>query len=100
MYPAFGSGADLRGYQTGVYRDRFLIAVQTEYRQRLTERFGVTAFVGIGSVEPDFGEWGRSLGSIGAGLRYKLGRNSLNLRIDVARGRDDTIWYVGLREAF
>jgi hypothetical protein len=101
MYPAFGSGADLRGYQTGTYRDRFLIAVQTEYRKRLTERFGATAFVGIGSVAPDFGEWGSTLGSIGAGLRYKLARqNNLNLRVDVARGRDDTIWYVGLREAF
>jgi hypothetical protein len=101
VYPAFGSGADLRGYQTGTYRDRFLLAAQTEYRRRLTNRFGAVAFAGIGTVAPDFGEWNYTLGSIGAGLRYPLGRqNDINLRFDVAKGRDDTMWYLGLREAF
>lgn len=101
MYPAFGAGADLRGYQTGTYRDRFLLAVQAEYRRKVTARIGAVAFAGIGTVAPEFGKWEKSLSSIGTGLRYTLGRqNTINLRIDVARGRDETVWYVGLREAF
>lgn len=101
VYPAFGSRADLRGYQTGTYRDRFLFAMQTEYRRRLSDRFGAVAFAGIGTVTSDFGEWGDSLPSVGVGLRYLLAAaNNINLRFDVARGRDDTMWYVGLREAF
>jgi Omp85 superfamily domain len=101
VYPTFGSGADLRGYQTGTYRDRFLFAMQTEYRHRFAPRIGAVVFAGIGTVSPDFGDWERSLPSVGAGFRYTLAtQNNLNLRLDVARGRDDTIWYVGLREAF
>jgi hypothetical protein len=101
LYPAFGRGADLRGYQTGSYRDRFLIAAQSEYRHRFTPRFGAVAFAGIGSVAPDFLGWEKSLWSFGGGLRWVLApKNNISLRFDVARGRDETIWYVGVREAF
>ncbi len=101
IYPAFGQGADLRGYQTGTYRDRFLVAVQTEYRHRFTARVGAVVFAGVGSVSPDFADWGKTLGSLGAGFRYVLApKNDLGLRIDYARGRDENVYYVGIGEAF
>jgi outer membrane protein assembly factor BamA len=101
LYPAFGSGADLRGYQTGSYRDRFLFATQAEYRHRVTPRIGAVVFAGVGTVSPDFGDWGKTLGSVGAGIRWVIApKNNMSLRIDVARGRDDTEFYVGIGEAF
>ena len=66
LYPAFGQGADLRGYQMGSYRDQFLVAAQAEYRHRFTERIGAVAFAGVGSVSPDFSGWEKTLGSFGA----------------------------------
>ena len=101
LYPAFGQGSDLRGYQTGTYRDRFLVAAQAEYRHRFTPRLGAVAFAGVGTVAPDFADWGKTLGSVGAGFRYVLApKNNLSLRIDVARGRDESIYYVSIGEAF
>jgi len=101
IFPAFGSGADLRGYDTGAYRDRFLFAAQTEYRYRLRERFGITVFGGIGTTAPEFADWTKSLWSVGAGIRWVVApNNDFSLRIDVARGRDETQFYVGLGEAF
>jgi outer membrane protein assembly factor BamA len=101
LYPAFGSGADLRGYQTGSYRDRFLFASQVEYRHRVTPRLGAVVFAGVGTVDPDFGNWGKTLGSVGAGIRWVIApKNNMSLRLDVARGHDDTEFYVGIGEAF
>lgn len=101
IYPAFGRESDLRGYQMGTYRDQFLIAAQTEYRHRFTERIGAVAFAGIGSVSPDFFGWEESLWSVGAGFRWVVApKNDISLRVDVARGRDETIYYVGVGEAF
>ena len=101
VYPAFGAGADLRGYDTGSYRDRFLVAIQAEARYRFRPRFGVVAFAGVGSVAPKFGDWGKSLASAGAGIRWVIApNNDMSLRVDVARGRDGNEFYVGLGEAF
>lgn len=101
IYPAFGQGADLRGYQTGTYRDRFLFAAQAEYRHRFTPRIGAVAFAGVGTVAPEFANWGTTLGSVGVGFRWVIApQNNINLRVDVARGRDESIFYVGIGEAF
>lgn len=101
LFPAFGAGADLRGYNTGSYRDRFKFAAQAEYRWRFAERWGAVGFAGIGTVDEDFLGWGRSLGSIGAGVRWVIApRNDMSLRFDIARGRDDTEFYLGIGEAF
>ncbi|MEE4218189.1 MAG: BamA/TamA family outer membrane protein [Xanthomonadales bacterium] len=101
LYPAFGQGADLRGYEMGSYRDRFLLAAQTEYRHRFTPRIGAVAFGGVGSVAPDLGGWEKTLWSAGAGFRWVLApKNNISLRVDIARGRDETVYYVGIGEAF
>jgi hypothetical protein len=101
LYPAFGQGSDLRGYQTGTYRDRFLFAAQAEWRQRLSPRWGAVAFAGLGTVSPDFGRWGETLPSAGVGLRWVAApKNNLSVRVDVAWGKDDNEFYVSIGEAF
>jgi len=101
LFPAYGADVDLRGYQTGTYRDRFLVAVQVEYRHRFTKRIGAVVFGGIGTVAPKFAEWGKSLPSVGGGLRFVLApKNDVSLRFDYAWGRDDSQFYVGVGESF
>ncbi len=101
LYPAFGAEADLRGYQTGTYRDQFLFAAQAEWRQSLTERWRAVAFAGIGTVAPEAFDWGRSLPSVGLGVRWVVApKNDLSLRFDVAWGRGDNEFYVSIGEAF
>ena len=98
---SFGSGADLRGYTPGRYRDRMMFTAQAEYRWRFTERFGVVAFAGFGGVAPEIGEFDTLLPSIGTGLRYVLAKkNNVSLRFDAAWGRNDHAFYVGVGEAF
>mgnify|MGYP006284070461 FL=1 len=101
LVPGFGSGSDLRGYQTGTYRDRFLFAAQAEWRERLTDRWGVVAFAGIGTVAPDFAGWDETLPAAGIGLRWVAApKNELSVRFDVAWGRGDSEFYVSIGEAF
>ena len=88
---------DLRGYEMGSYRDRFLLAVQAEYRHRFTQRIGAAVFGGAGSVALDFDGWEKTPWSVGAGFRCVY---TISLRVDVAQGRDETVYYVGIGEAF
>ena len=99
----FGSGSDLRGYETGRYRDRAMVAAQAEYRFPLAGRFGGVVFGGWGKVAPSFDEMGEQLDlpSIGAGLRWLAAEKAkVNLSIDVARARDSTSLYVYVKESF
>ena len=101
VLPAFGAGADLRGYQTGSYRDRFMFAAQAEYRHRIGEKIRLVAFGGVGTTAADFAGWSSTLWSIGTGFRWVVApQNQMSLRVDIARGRDETEFYVGLGEAF
>jgi len=100
-FPAFGAGSDLRGYQTGTYRDRFLFAAQAEWRQRFSPRWGAVAFAGLGTVASDAFSWGTSLPSAGVGLRWVAApKNNLSLRVDMAWGRGENEFYVSIGEAF
>lgn len=101
VYPAFGADNNLRGYQTGTYRDQFLIAAQAEYRYRINDRWGAVVFAGVGSVDEDLLGWGETLPSAGFGVRYIVApKNNVGLLLDVAWGKDDSQFYVGVGEAF
>lgn len=99
----YGSSSDLRGYETGRYRDRASWATQVEVRHRLTGRFGLAAFAGVGGIAPSLGAIGDSkiLPAIGAGLRWQVSKETpINLRIDYARGKDSEALYISVGEAF
>jgi len=99
----YGASSDLRGYETGRFRDRATWATQVELRQMLFGRFGAVVFAGIGGSAPkwsDIGD-GKILPSAGAGIRFQPSRDTpINLRIDYARGRDSSALYIGIGEAF
>ncbi len=98
-----GRGPDLRGYEYGQYQDETLLAAQAEYRLRLTKRFGVVGFAGVGAVAPSLSDYSADdlLPSVGAGLRYVLAvKNQISMRLDYAYGRDGGKLYFTVGEAF
>lgn len=100
----FGKHMDLRGYEAGRYRDGATWAFQVELRQGVTEKFGVVAFGGVGGIaktSKDIWKHSYVLGSGGGGLRYLASKaNNVNLRFDVAWGKDGAAFYFGVGEAF
>jgi hypothetical protein len=98
-----GKNQDLRGYPTGQYRDRSMLAAQAEWRTELWWRIGAAAYFGGGAVAPTLTAvtWKETLPGGGAGLRFTLAdRNHVNLRVDYAWGKNSSALYVGVAEAF
>jgi len=98
-----GAKGNLRGYSVGRYQDNMALTGQVEYRQQLSRRFGLVAFGGVGAVAPDLEGFrhATTLPSVGAGLRYALTeKNQVNMRLDVAWGKDEHLIYLGVGEAF
>jgi len=100
----FGASADLRGYETGRYRDRASWALQCEVRHQFTERWGGVVFAGLGGIAPSAGDLideGNLLPAGGIGARYRPFKgNDVQLRVDLAVGKNDHGIYVGIGEAF
>ncbi len=99
----YGSSNDLRGYSTGQYRDRAMLAAQAEMRWKFSQRWGAVAFGGFGGVAPSFSELPkeRVLPSIGAGLRWQAAQDyKVNVSLDAAFTKDDHAIYLYVGEAF
>ncbi|HEX7853683.1 MAG TPA: BamA/TamA family outer membrane protein [Sphingobium sp.] len=100
----FGQQGDLRGYETGRYRDGATWALQAEIRQHLFWRLGMVAFAGVGGIadsSKDIWKHSTVLSSGGAGLRFLASkRNNVNVRFDAAYGKDGFAFYFGIGEAF
>ncbi len=100
-----GGGDIMRGYTRGRYRDRWMLAAQTEYRTPVRYRVGAVMFAGAGVVSPTFGDLFTDrvlLPSYGAGVRFQLdARQRSAVRVDYGRGRDGASGlYVGFNQAF
>jgi len=100
----YGTNNQLRGYTAGRYLDRYMAVAQLEYRLVLPKRFGLVGFGGIGEVVPGEDQFFRNdnfLPSAGGGLRFLLSKKyHVNLRTDVAFGRNSHTWSIGVGEAF
>ena len=106
-YQNYGVQNSLRGYTTGKYKGRHMVALQAEYRRAIYKRWGGVVFAGTGSVwgNEDNGEesfernW---LPSAGLGARFMISREKkINLRLDYAIGVDGNQGlYFGIMEAF
>jgi hemolysin activation/secretion protein len=98
-----GMHNDVRGYDTGRYRDRLMLTSQVEYRRELPKRFGFVAFFGLGEVAPEVGKFNADnlKPAGGVGVRYTLAKkNHVNFRVDYGIGLDKGGVYMGLSEAF
>ena len=94
----------MRGYTAGRYFDRYMVATQLEYRLVLPKRFGLVAFGGAGGVIPGGSQFlskQKFLPSAGIGLRFELSKKyHVNLRADIAQGRDGHTFSMGIGEVF
>jgi outer membrane protein assembly factor BamA len=106
-YQNYGVRNSLRGYETGKYKGRNMIASQVELRWRFYKKWGAAFFGGTGSI------WGNEnngeeeferawLPSAGMGLRYMVSKEKrINIRLDYALGVDGNQGlYFGVMEAF
>jgi hypothetical protein len=107
LLPELGNDALMRGYYTGRYRDRNLIAGQTELRYRFSERFGVVGFLGAGEVAHNSFSAAQLKPTYGGGLRYFFDtEKGLSIRMDYGLGEKpageprEQGFYIALGEAF
>lgn len=99
----YGQFNDLRGYQSGQYRDRASWAAQIEFRQHLGGRFGGVIFAGMGGIAPKLSHIDDStiLPAVGGGLRFQVSEAyRVNMSLDVAIGKDSSAVYFSVGEAF
>ena len=98
-----GGDSLMRGYYKGRYRDKDILAVQAEYRVKVTRRIGVVGFAGVADVFPSFADLNLNdiKYSLGTGVRYMVNkREGTNLRMDMAWGKRSFGLYFTAQEAF
>lgn len=107
LLPQLGNDEIMRGYYTGRYRDRNLLAAQLEFRYKLIPQVGVVGFGGAGSVYNTRLNLESFKPSFGGGIRYFFDvAKGLSLRMDYAFGekRPDEKrqkgFYIAFGEAF
>jgi hypothetical protein len=99
----YGTNNELRGYVAGRYIDSNMIATQLEYRLTLPWRLGMVVFGGVGEVVPGLGDFEADhlLPAGGGGIRFKASKKyNVNLRFDIAQGKDGHTFSMGIGEAF
>ncbi|GAA3963621.1 BamA/TamA family outer membrane protein [Mucilaginibacter dorajii] len=107
LLPALGNDEMMRGYYNGRYRDRNMLAGQTELRYRLSPRWGLVGFVGTGEVFNKSFSWAELKPNYGGGARYFFDiEKGLSIRADYGIGQKNpgesrqSGFYLALGQAF
>jgi outer membrane translocation and assembly module TamA len=93
----------MRGYYEGRYRDKYYVALQGECRLRLTRRWGLVGWAGMGDVAGNLDSFRLTSfkPTLGVGVRFALDPEEvLNVRADFAYGRNTNGVYFNAKEAF
>lgn len=83
---------DIRGYTEGRYRDNQVYALQTEYRHRFENKFGVVDLFGVATAVESVSKMDNAPFLPGGdfGIRYMaIEKMRINIGIDAALGKDD-----------
>jgi len=101
--PALGGPSDMRGYQSGRYRDKFAAWAQAEYRMPFMWVTWLAVFGSVGNVSRDLGSF--SFDSIkytgGGGVRFRMNEERFSIRFDYAvTGEGGSNFYISANEAF
>lgn len=101
LLSTFGGSHIMRGYYEGRYRDKCEADVCLELRQHIWKRNGVVAWIGAGTVFPEFKalRWSKVLPNWGVGYRWEF-KKRVNVRIDFGFGRHESGFMFGINEAF
>lgn len=102
LLPRLGGDKNLRGYYEGRWRDRSLYSGQAELRLPIGGRFGGVIFAGLSDVaHRPSGFQARTIRpAAGAGARFRLTDDGLNIRLDAGVGQEGANIYLNLGEAF
>jgi len=101
-YAQLGGQYLMRGYFEGRYRDKNLLAIQTEYRMPLVWRFDIVGFLGLGNVSSQFDtELFKFKPSYGLGIRFMFDkRERIQVRLDYGWGKGTNGFYASIFQAF
>lgn len=99
--PEIGTNSRMRGYYSGRYRDKNLMELQVELRQRIHKRIGGVVWLGAGEVFPaaEALRWNRVLPNGGVGFRWEF-KHRVNLRIEYGFTRNGGGLIFSINEAF
>lgn len=102
--PLLGGNRLMRGLFEGKFRDNNMVLLQSEYRWKFKDRWGLVGFGGLGNIYSSsrpFQIQNTKL-TYGTGLRYKLSKKEkLNLRFDLAHSPGEgVLFYLTFGEAF
>ncbi len=99
--PKLGGSQLLRGYKTGRFRDRSLIAFSVEYRWPLWRRLDALLFTDHGRVfhdiKDDF-EFSNFRSSYGGGFRFWNANGHLSVL--AAKGTEEWSFYINFGDSF
>jgi outer membrane translocation and assembly module TamA len=98
-----GGDMIMRGYFQGSYRDKNLLAFQSEYRLQVLKRWGIVGFAGAGGISDAMGNFESKniKPNYGGGLRFKINRKeNVNVRMDYGFGNGQQNIYFFIAEAF
>ncbi len=93
----------LRGFDVTDYLGKMTVSGQLEARWRLSKRWGLAGFAGVGQYNTSFSGFQEheAIPSYGAGVRFMvLAAKRINLRVDYARSKDSDAIHVSVGEAF
>lgn len=101
MMAPLGGSYRMRGYYEGQYRDKNLMEIQVELRQKVWRRNGVVVWVGAGNVFKDFRgfKWSQTLPNYGLGYRWEF-KKRVNVRLDYGFGKNCKGFMFNINEAF
>jgi len=86
LLPTPGGIDLLRGFQQGMFRDNWLVMLQTEYRLPLYKKLKAAIFCSAGDVvNSSIFQIEKLKIACGAGLRYQLNDARVHLRLDIAK---------------
>jgi hypothetical protein len=94
---------DLRGIPAMRYQGRAVAVGEVEVRWNFHPRISGIGFTGIGKAADKASNFDMvpSRSTVGAGIRYKVARKlGMYAGIDVARGPEDTYWYIVMGTAW
>ncbi len=87
----------MRGIPAARYQGQSVALSELEIAYRINLRWELSAFAGIGKASDSFSDFSESDSRVskGAGFRYLIARRyDFNMGIDIAKGPEDTVFYI------
>jgi len=87
----------LRGVPAARYQGQSVAMSELELAYRINLRWELNAFAGVGKATNDYSEFSDSPSRVtkGAGFRYLIARRyDFNMGVDIAKGPEDTVFYI------